>query len=181
MSRVLATTLLMLAGAISRGADPGPTPPAVKVLTVGGVALSLTWDRSWLTDDSGSAEPGTVKFHTKDPLRMATTLGAGEIPANATPDDFRAWVMEKSSKELLNQSVEKHLDVVPVGSGDVRGSKVCATDRAPKPDEYKYICQGVLTRDSSVVFFWVLYNESGKSDAEKALAAVEGLQFPTGT
>ncbi len=60
-----------------------------------------------------------------------------------SPEAFRSYVMDKASKEFLEQSVEKSLDVKPIGSGELRGSKVCATDRAPKPKEYKYVCQGI--------------------------------------
>jgi hypothetical protein len=51
---------------------------------------------------------------------------------------------------------------------------------APKPKEYKYVCQGVLTGGDAAVIFTLLYNDSGKAAAEKAASALEALQFSKG-
>jgi len=163
---------LMLAAAVSWGAS-------TKVFTLGGVSLSMNWDSRWTVQDAASDAPETVRFQTADPLQMTVSLSVGPVPANADANDFRAYVMDKTSQEFLQQSVEKELKVEPFGGGEVRGSKVCATDRAPKPDEYKYVCQGILTYRGSTVIFTLLYNDSGKADAKKALAALEALQFTT--
>jgi hypothetical protein len=169
---------LALAGSIAWGADPQPASPAVKVLTVGGASLSLSWDPTWIVSDSAVAD--SAEFHAADPLQMSVQLSVGQIPAGAKPEAFRSYVMDKASQEFLQQSVEKSLDVKPIGSGELRGSKVCATDRAPKPKEYKYVCQGVLTGGDAAVIFTLLYNDSGKAAATKAASALEGLQFSKG-
>ncbi len=171
--------MLLLAGSIAWGADPQPASPAVKVLTVGGASLSLSWDPKWIVSDS-APDADSTEFHTSDPLQMSVQLSVGQIPAGAKPEAFRSYVMDKASQEFLQQSVEKSLDVKPIGSGELRGSKVCATDRAPKPKEYKYVCQGVLTGGDAAVIFTLLYNDSGKAAAEKAASALEGVQFSKG-
>ena len=89
-------------------------------------------------------------------------------------------VMDESVKQFQPQSVEKELVPKPFKNGDTRGYKVCATDRAPKPDEYKYVCQGVAVAGDLAVIFTVLYNDSGKADANKALTSLEALQVTTG-
>jgi hypothetical protein len=170
---------LAFAGSIAWGADPQPASPAVKVLTVGGASLSLSWDPKWIVSDA-TADADSTEFHTADPLQMSVQLSVGRIPAGAKPEAFRSYVMDKASQEFLQQSVEKSLDVKPIGSGELRGSKVCATDRAPRPKEYKYVCQGVLTGGDAAVIFTLLYNDSGKSAATKAASALEGLQFSKG-
>ena len=105
----------------------------------------------------------------------------GPVPANADPDEFRAWVADQSRQDFQKQSVEKELQIEPIGKGDVHGSQVCATDRAPKPGEYNYVCQGIFTHDGSALIFTLLYNESGMEDAKQALAALDALQFTQGT
>ncbi len=171
--------VLAFAGPIAWGADPQPASPAVKVLTVGGASLSLSWDPKWIVSES-TADADSAEFHSADPLQMSVQLSVGQIPSGATPEAFRSYVMDKASQEFLQQSVEKSLDVKPIGSGELRGSKVCATDRAPKPKEYKYVCQGVLTGGDAAVVFTLLYNESGKAAAAKAASALEALQFSKG-
>jgi hypothetical protein len=108
---------------------------------------------------------------------MSTRVSLGRVPANADTDEFRAWVLDQSTRDFLRQSVEKELVVEPMGKGDVRGARVCATDRAPKPDEYKYICQGIFTHEGAALIFTLLYNESGMEDAKQALAALDALHF----
>ncbi len=139
----------------------------------------MNWDSRWSVQDATADAPDTVRFQTADPLQMTVSMSVGTVPADADANEFRAYFMDKTSQEFLQQSVEKELKVEPFGSGEVRGSKVCATDRAPKPDEYKYVCQGILTHRGSAVIFTLLYNDSGKADAKKALAALEALQFTT--
>jgi hypothetical protein len=153
--------------------------PTTKVFTVGGISFSINWDSRWTVSDAPADTPDTVRFQTVDPLQMSVTVSVGQVPPEADANEFRAFVMEKSSEEFLQQSVEKELKVEPFGSGEIRGSKVCATDRAPKPDEYKYVCQGILTHRGSAVIFTLLYNDAGKGDAKKALAALEALKFTT--
>jgi hypothetical protein len=176
--RIFGVTLL-LAAAVSWGADPKTAPPTTKVFTVGGLSFSMNWDSRWTVQDAPPDAPDTLLFQTADPLQMSVTLSVGQVPADIDANEFRALVMDKTSKEFLQQSVEKELKVEPFGTGEVRGSRVCATDRAPKPGEYKYVCQGILTHHDSAVIFTVLYNDSGKADAKKALAALEALQFTT--
>ena len=172
---------LLLVGAVSWAASPKSASPSTKAFTLGSVSVSMNWDSHWTIQDAAPGAPDTVKFQTTDPLQMSVLLSAGQVPPDVDENEFRAAVMEKTSEEFLRQSVEKELKVEPIGSGDVHGSMVCATDRAPKPTEYKYICQGVLTSHGSAVIFTLLYNDSGKADANKALTALEGLQFTTST
>ena len=153
----------------------------MKAFTLGGVSLSMRWDSRWTLQDPAADAPDAVKFQSPDALQMSTLLSAGQVPPDADESEFRAAVMDKTSKEFLQQSVEKELKVESFGSGDIHGSKVCATDSAPKPNEYKYICQGILTHGGDAVIFTLLYNDSGKADANQALSALEGLQFTTST
>jgi len=173
--------LLLLVGAVSWAANPRAESSSTKAFTLAGVSVSMNWDSHWTIQDAAPEAPETVKFQTTDPLKMSVLLSAGQVPPDADENEFRAAVMDKSTEEFLRQSVEKELKVEPIGSGEVHGSKVCATDRAPKPNEYKYVCQGILTSHGSAVVFTLLYNDSGKADADKALSALEGLQFTTST
>lgn len=171
---------LLLAAAVSWAEKPDPAPP-LKLFTLGGASFSLNLDPDWKVTDPAPDQPDAVLFNTADPLGMSTRISVGRVPANADTDEFRAWVLDQSTKEFLQQSVEKELVVEPMGKGNVRGARVCATDRAPKPGEYKYICQGVFTHEGAALIFTMLYNDSGKDDAKQALAALDALQFTQGT
>lgn len=167
---------LLLAAAVSWAEKPEPAPP-LRLFTLGGTSFSLNLDPDWKVTDPAPDSPDSVLFNTSDPLRMSTRVSLGRVPANADTDEFRAWVLDQSTRDFLRQSVEKELVVEPMGKGDVRGARVCATDRAPKPDEYKYICQGIFTHEGAALIFTLLYNESGMEDAKQALAALDALHF----
>jgi hypothetical protein len=90
-------------------------------------------------------------------------------------------VIDSAVKEFQKSSVEKKLEPKAFSKDGTRGYTVCATDRAPKPDEFKYVCQGIATNEEVAVIFTVLYNEPGKNSAEKARAALEALQIVKAT
>ena len=63
--------------------------------------------------------------------------------------------------------------------GDIRGFKESFS--APKPDEYKYMCEGAASNGTLVVQFTVLYNDAGKADALEAVKAFESVKPAKGT
>ena len=96
----------------------------------------------------------------------------------SSANECATLVMEKTVKEFQPQSVEKELRSEAVRERAKSAAiRVCATDRAPKPEEYKYVCQGIPPTVSSAVIFTILYNESGKVQVRRRrVAALEALQ-----
>jgi len=152
--------------------------PATQVVNAGDVALSLDWDSSWQVEPAGGdAPPNSLQFHTPDGSHMLVMVTAGTPPPGADVEAHMKSVADKSAQEFLSQSVEKELPVESFKNGDTHGYQVCATDRAPKPGEYKYVCQGVVTASDKLVVFTVLYNEPGKAQAARAVRALQALQI----
>ena len=156
--------------------------PATQVLTAGEVAISLDWDSSWQVEPAGGgAPPNSVQFHTPDGSHMLVMVTADTPPPGVDVEAHMKSAADGSAREFLAQSVEKELPVESFKSGDTHGYQVCATDRAPKPGEYKYICQGIAAAAGKLVVFTVLYNEPGKAQAARAVKALQALQIAKST
>jgi hypothetical protein len=175
MPRLRNTAAWLILGGSMLGAVAAA--PELKVLGVGAHSISLAWDSAWQISPPGAVPPGAAEFHAANPHDMTVMITADARPsANADVDGYLRSVIGKAVKNFQQSSDEK-LEARAFSQGGTRGYSVCATDRAPKPEEYEYVCQGIATNGEVAVVFTVLYNEAGKQSAEKATAALEALQF----
>jgi hypothetical protein len=176
--RVTGLTLVLAAAAFS----PPAALAAPKVLKAGQMALSLEWNPTWQIGEVGpQGPPNSAQFNTANPQDMLVMVMAKSKPADADADKTMRSIMESAARELAPQSVEKEIKVEPFGSGGTRGYRICLTDRAPKPGEYKFMCEGMANNGSLVVQFTVLYNDAGRADALEAVKAFESVQAAPGT
>jgi hypothetical protein len=173
--RLLLSTLVLGGAAFLASA----AAPALKEISVGAYSISLEWDPAWQV---GNPDPAVkqvmAQFQLADPHDMLVQISAqGRPSADADSEAFVRHVIDSAVNELGSSSVEKKLEPRPFKHGDMHGYMLCATDRAPKPDEYKYICEGAATNGDVAVIYTVLYNDGGKAQAEKATAALEALRI----
>ncbi len=170
---------LILAGAAWAALAASSAP---KVLKLGEAAISIEWDSGWVAGESSAGAPrNSAEFHATDPHDLKVMLSAHAPPGSDGIDEAMRGMVDGFANELLPAAVEKELPVEPFKNGETHGYQVCATDKAPKPDEYKYICQGMASVGTWVVGYTVLYNDSGKAQAEKAVKALQAMQGSTGT
>src|SRR5690349_13648283 len=156
--------------------------PASKVIKLGDAAISIAWDKAWVEGAPGADAPQNAGgFHAPDPLHMSVMLTAHAPPGTEGIDEAMRTMVEGNAKETLSSAVETDLPVEAFKNGDTHGYQFCATDKAPKPDEWKYICQGMASVGSWVVGYTVLYNDPGKAQAMKAVKALQAMQVSTGT
>ena len=77
--------------------------------------------------------------------------------------------MEGAANEAKAHSVEKSLPIHSFGSGSVQGNYFSATDRAPKPGEFKYLTQGSMSVSGLPVGFTILSNGNAHAAVGPAL------------
>jgi hypothetical protein len=77
--------------------------------------------------------------------------------------------VQRSADEAKSQSVEKVIKVVELQGASGRGYYFFATDKAPKPGEWKFITQGTLVVGDLVVTFTILTNDSQEEVIKEAL------------
>ena len=75
----------------------------------------------------------------------------------------------EAAKHAALQSVERILPIREITGADGRGFYFAATDRAPKPGEYKYLKQGILRVGAIALAFTVLTNEGEDAVVRSAL------------
>ena len=153
--------------------------PESKVLKVGATSIAMPWDPAWQVQAPASgAPPNKAQFQLANPHDMLVLVNAEAKPSpDADADAYMKLVIDKAIAEYQGLAVEQKLEPRSFSKGGTRGHVVCATDRAPKPEEYKYVCQGIATDDKVAVIFTVLYNDPGKAQAEKATKALEASQI----
>lgn len=86
-------------------------------------------------------------------------------------------VVERGSARVRAQSVERTFPLLRLQGEQGRGYYFRATDRAPRPDEYKYLYQGAVVVGATIVTFTVLYNDDAKHEADAALEMVRKMQL----
>jgi hypothetical protein len=90
-------------------------------------------------------------------------LGAGAVKQ----------MVEHAAQDARLQSVEKTLTVKELRGGAHVGYYFSATDRAPKPDEYKYLTQGMFGLGEVLITFTILTNEGYESVVPAALTMIK--------
>ncbi len=77
--------------------------------------------------------------------------------------------VEALAQKAASQSVERVLTVQEIKGTDGRGFYFAATDRAPKPGEYKYLTQGIIRIGEIALAFTILTNDGQESVVQAAL------------
>jgi hypothetical protein len=88
-----------------------------------------------------------------------------------TPKSIRA-IVAKAAHAAEPESVEGNLGIVTMGGGRGPGYYFDATDRAPKPGEFKYMTQGAIATGGVVCTFTILTSDKKSVVKTKALNMV---------
>ena len=174
-----AAALLVLA--VASWAVAAPTAKSSKTLVVGDVSVVLDWSPGWEVDTNTAAlPPSSAAFRPADATKMQALLSTGPMRDEIRTDEGVHTLVSDMALHLEEQSVEKKIEVQRVAGKSAQGYYACATDRAPKAGEYKFLCQGLLKIGEKPFVFTLLYNDSGKSEADKVIAAMASLALANG-
>jgi hypothetical protein len=151
---------------------------STKTLDVGGSSVVVDWASGWEVDSANAGLPASsAAFHASDATKMRTLLTTGPVKDEISTDEGIKKIVSEMAAQLESQSVEKKVEVQRIAAKTANGYYVCATDRAPKPGEYKYLCQGLIRLGETPFVFTILYSDSGKSEADKVIAAMKTLHL----
>ena len=130
-----------------------------------------------------SARPPTIECGGKGGAAFVveiSTVWAG-TSSEGIPDAKIKSMVESAAKSAEAQSVERSLALRDLAGGPGRGYYFRATDRAPKPGEWKYLTQGIIRTGGIALAFTILTND-GQAAIEKAalemirLAVQQGVE-----
>ncbi len=117
-------------------------------------------------------EPGTgTKFEVLITPVWPIGPTSGRIDEATLQSDVAA-----AAKSAESQSVEQSLPLIPISGRSGRGYYFFATDRAPKPGEFKYLTQGMIRTGDIALAFTILTNDGQQAAAKQALEAVRLAQ-----
>jgi hypothetical protein len=98
----------------------------------------------------------------------------GNTPAH-DPASLRKEV-ESAAKAAQPQAVEKVIEIKTLKGDSGAGYYFSATDRQPKPGEYKYLTQGIVPAGELVVTFTILSNDGEQATVDAALLLLKDLR-----
>jgi hypothetical protein len=127
-----------------------------------------SWNSSLKQPEGGL--PPTIGFgaHSGASFVVMITAVWGTAPNAGIPEDatIRSMVAA-AAKSAEAQSVESSLALQSLVGASGRGYYFRATDRAPKPGEWKYLTQGMIRTGTIALAFTILTND-GQAPIEKA-------------
>jgi hypothetical protein len=140
------------------------------------------------TDWSDEIKPGSGQ--TPPEIRMTPPPdGSSKVLITALtykqdlPDDKRLpgirRMVEDAGKEALPQAVEKTYDIRQFQGKSSAGYLFTLTDKAPKPNEFKYLTQGGYGVGRLILLFTVLSNEKDSDVLRRSLEMVGNMQAVT--
>ncbi len=87
--------------------------------------------------------------------------------------------VQQSADKVKPSALEPYLSVEPLTGAPGPGYYFSATDRAPKPGEFKYLTQGMLLVGDVVVSFSILTNDAQEKVRDQALAMLKSASHIT--
>ena len=142
---------------------------------IGTLSVSVPTGTKRVEPPRGSA--AMLSFESTQPNRMQLLLTPIPLESGFMADAEVREMVERGSAGVRSQAVETAFPLTLLKGDQARGYYFRATDRAPGPGEYKYLYQGAVMVGASVVTFTVLYNDTGKREAQAALEVVRRMQL----
>jgi hypothetical protein len=117
--------------------------------------------------------PPTIIFTPREgkPFQVLVTPISRPRPDVPVPtgEQIRDSV-QRVADQMKPQAVEKELPVIEIKGASGPGYYFSATDKAPLPEEFKYLTQGMLLVGELAITFSVLTNDGQEKVKDEALA-----------
>jgi hypothetical protein len=112
---------------------------------------------------------------------LITPLTGTPAGAALADENKLRTIVTSAARDALAKSVEMTIPIHDLTGPDAHGFYYFATDRAPKPDEWKYLTQGMINIDGAPFAFTILTNEGQESIAKAALELIRNASYHTRT
>jgi hypothetical protein len=89
-------------------------------------------------------------------------------------------IVAKAAQAVAAESLEGKTSIVTIGGGQGPGYYFDATDRAPKPGDYKYLTQGAIGVGELICTFTILTNDNTSVTKNKVLNMVTRASWRPG-
>jgi hypothetical protein len=127
----------------------------------------------------GGGLPPTITFAPKAgaPFKiLVTPLWPAQPDAKKPTADELKEKVQRAADGAAPQAVEKTIEVKLLKGPTNIGYYFAATDRAPKPGEFKFLNQGMVTVEDLLVTFTILTNDGQDAAVTAALSMLSGAE-----
>jgi len=134
------------------------------------LAIPATWNQKFESPDKNTPPSVWLTARQGPTFNVLITPLSG-TPAGAAMTDenkLRA-IVTSAARSALSQSVEMTIPVHDLTGPEAHGFYFFATDRAPKPREWKYLTQGMININGTPFAFTILTNDGQEAIAKVAL------------
>jgi len=108
------------------------------------------------------------------PFQVVVTPVARQKPGASTDTAIKMRVsVQQGADKVKPSAIEQYLPVEPLPGAPGPGYYFSATDREPKPGEFKHLTQGMLLVGDVVVAFSILTNDAQEKVRDQALAMLK--------
>lgn len=135
------------------------------------LAVPPAWEDSVDQPEDGGSP--IILLHPREgaPFEIYITPAWHDAPAGALPDmETLRETVRTAAERLRGQTVEDTLEIRRLQGASGVGFYFVATDRAPQPEEFRFMHQGALQVGALTVTFTILTNEGQEAVVEQALA-----------
>ncbi len=171
---------LLAATALFAGANVGADDTRVRRYELPNLdTLELTLPPGWvdIVDVPPGGAPLTIQLTPSagPPFEVHLTpqspdpAGTSEMDADALREAVR-----ESAERIKPQAVEETIEIRRLQSAS-SGFLFSVTDRAPQPEEYRYMTQGALQADHLILWFTILTNEGQEATVAEALDMLQSV------
>ena len=180
MLRSLALLGLSLAAATAIAADGEKKAFALPDNSKLELAIPAGWKDEVKANQASKGSKGpattTVALTPRDgpPFEVSVTPVARQKPGASTDTAIRMrHSVQQGADKVKPTAIEHYLAVEQLPGAPGPGYYFSATDREPKPSEFKHLTQGMLLVGDVVVAFSILTNDSQEKVREQALAMLK--------
>jgi hypothetical protein len=172
--RLIVGRFLIVAAAIVCGVASALDTAAHAITLPGHGSLTLAFPDSWEQQirQPANGAPLTIRLSPRTGPAftiLITTIWESGPTAKATEAQTVQTMVADAAKSAASQAVEQSLPLREIVGADGRGLYFSATDRAPKPGEFKFITKGMLPSGDIVLAFTILTNDGQGAVVESAL------------
>lgn len=141
------------------------------------LALPANWRAGMRQDPSGMTSTIKVWPNGGEQFEMLISrIPQKDAQEPVTPERLLQIVRERGQM-AVSQSAEQKLDVKELGPGEWKGYYYRLTDKAPRPNAYKYMTQGAMSEGTVLFTFTYLTNSEKTFDQEQVLRLLSSAQL----
>jgi hypothetical protein len=146
------------------------------------LAIPAAWNQKFDSPEKNTLPSVWLTQRQGPTFNVLITPLAGTPAGAALADEnkLRA-IVTSAAHDALAKSVEMTIPIHDLTGPDAHGFYYLATDRAPKPDEWKYLTQGMINIDGAPFAFTILTNEGQGAIAKAALELIRSASYHTRT